>query len=157
MGEAKEVSAMRYLVDNVHIEASGQQVWEWLMHLAEHYLEWHPDHVSAEWVRGKPNRVGSILEVIESLDGHRERLRFELTRTDPPALYEYRIRGAIAALLPKGSFAIESDNTGCAFTAKIAYRLGALTEWLFRSRMRALQVHQEEEGLNLKRILERPS
>jgi hypothetical protein len=43
---------------------------------------------------------------------------------------------------------------GLAFTASISYRFGWLTQRLFKRRMIALKRHMEEEGSNLKRIVE---
>ena len=40
------------------------------------------------------------------------------------------------------------------FTASVRYRFGAVTEWLFRQRVRALRTHMRKEGENLKRLAE---
>lgn len=122
--------------------------------MSEHYAEWHPDHVSAEWVHGGPNQVGSILEAVEDLGGTREVLRLEMISIDPPRGFKYRIRGPISLLLPGGVFAVISDSGGARFTAAISYRFGRLTERLFNRRTAALRRHMKEEGENLKRIVE---
>ena len=122
--------------------------------MAEHYTDWHPDHVSAEWVHGEPNQVGSILEAVEDLGGTREVLQLEMTSIDPPHGFEYRIRGPISLLLPGGAFAVVSAGGGARFTATISYRFGRLTECLFNRRTAALRSHMKEEGENLKRIVE---
>jgi hypothetical protein len=124
--------------------------------MSEHYTEWHPDHVSAEWERGEPNQVGSILKAVEDLGGTREMLRLEMTTIDPPHGFEYRVRGPISLLLPGGAFAVVSDCGGARFTATISYRFGELTERLFNRRTAALRRHMKEEGENLKRIIESP-
>jgi hypothetical protein len=41
---------MRQLTDSITVDASPDRVWAWLLGLAEHYIEWHRDHVSAIWV-----------------------------------------------------------------------------------------------------------
>ena len=84
----------------------AEPIWVWLAGLSEHYAEWHPDHVSADWERGEPHRVGSILRAVEDLGGKREVLRFEMTSVDPPHGFEYRMRGPISMLLPGGAFAV---------------------------------------------------
>ena len=145
---------MRELTDSIRIDSPPEPIWEWLSGLSEHYTEWHPDHVSAEWEQGEPNEVGSILRAVEDLGGSREVLRFEMTSVDPPHRFEYRIRGPISMLLPGGAFAVVSDDGGARFTATISYRFGRLTELLFRRRTAALQRHMKEEGENLKRIIE---
>lgn len=145
---------MRQLADSIGIDAPPEPIWEWLSALSEHYTEWHPDHVSAEWEHGEPNQVGSILKAVENLGGTREVLRFEMTSVKPPHRFEYRIRGPISLLLPGGAFVVESDDRGSRFTATISYRLGPLTERLFKHRTATLRKHMQEEGENLKRIIE---
>ncbi len=145
---------MRGLTDSIRIDSPPQPVWEWLSALSEHYTEWHPDHVSAEWELGEPNQVGSILRAVEELGGTREIIRFEITSVEPPRGFEYRIRGPISVLLPGGAFAVVSDDGGSRFTATILCRFARLTERLFKSRTAALKRHMKEEGENLKRIIE---
>lgn len=145
---------MRQLTDSIGIAAPSEAVWEWLTALSEHYTDWHPDHVSAEWEHGEPNQVGSILEAVENLGGTREVLRFEMTAVEPPHRFEYRIRGPISLLLPGGNFVVVPDDRGSQFTATISYRFGRLTERLFKHRTAALRRHMKEEGENLKRIIE---
>lgn len=146
---------MRYLKDTVHIDAPPQEVWQWIIHLADHYREWHPDHVSAEWITGPPNRVGSVMRAVERLGSHDEDLLFELIEFDPPHRFAYRIGRSIGLLLPEGAFEVEPDDGGgCRFTARIGYRFGALTERLFRHRIAQLRTHIAEEGSNLKVLVE---
>jgi uncharacterized protein YndB with AHSA1/START domain len=145
---------VRQLVDSIVIDSPPEPIWQWLTDLATLYTHWHPDHVSAEWERGEPNQVGSILRAVEDLGSAREVLRFELTTIDPPHRFEYRIRGPISMLLPGGAFTVAPHNGGSQFTASISYRFGTLTERLFKRRVAALAEHMKEEGQNLKRIIE---
>ena len=142
------------LVDTVEINAPPGNLWVWLADLAVHYTEWHPDHVSAEWIKGEPNQVGSQLKAVEQLTGHREELVFEMVDVDPPRRMEYRILGPHGLLLPSGSFEISEGDGGSVFRASINYRFGRLTRSLFRSRMEAMRVHMREEGEQLRRIIE---
>ena len=148
---------MRELSDSIEIDAPPAQVWLWIMTLADHYTEWHPDHVSAEWKRGQPNEPGSILEVVERLGRHQERLHFEVSSVEPLKCFRFRLRGLIATLLPNGSFTIEPSRDGTTFTARLAYRFGPLTERAFRSWTAVLRRHMSEEGVNLKAIIESKS
>jgi hypothetical protein len=129
-------------------------VWWWLSTLASHYREWHPDHVSAAWVRGDPNEVGSRLEVVERLGGHRETLVFEVTAIDPPRRFEYRIVGVHSALIPGGRFVVKPRNDCSEFIAELDLRLPRLSGVVFRQRVKALRAHMREEGRSLKRLLE---
>lgn len=144
---------MRRLVDSVEIDASPEAVWAWLEALADHYTAWHPGHVSAHWRLGEPNELGSVLEVVEDIGDHRERLRFEVTRSRPPRLMEYRIQGAHSLLLPGGAFEVCPLDGGTRFIASVWCRGGVVVERLFRRRIAALRKHMREEGQNLKRLL----
>ena len=46
---------MRELRDSIEIDAPPERAWEWFEGLADHYADWHPAHVSAEWERGAPS------------------------------------------------------------------------------------------------------
>lgn len=145
---------MRELRDSIEIGAPPERVWEWIAGLADHYTEWHPAHVSAEWERGDPNEVGSVLRVVEDLGDNREELRFEVTAVEPRHRLEYRMLGPIAILLPGGAFTVAPTDGGSRFVATISFRFGWLTEHLFRRRAAMLRAHMSEEGENLKGIVE---
>lgn len=147
---------MRELRHSIDIDAPPARVWEWIAGLAGHYTDWHPAHVSAEWERGAPNQVGSVLKAIEDLGGDREELRFEVTAVEPHHRLEYRLLGPIGILLPRGAFTVDPANGGARFVATISYRFGWLTEHVFRRRTAMLRAHMSEEGENLRRILESP-
>lgn len=145
---------MRQIRDTVHIDAQPEAVWSWLAGLANHYTDWHPDHVSAEWLDGEPNSVGSILEAVEYIGDHKETLRFVMTEIDPPHLMKYRIRGLYSLLLPSGGFSIVADDDGSTFTATIDHRFGGMLDWVVPRRAEALRTHVHEEGVNLKHLVE---
>lgn len=142
------------LTESVEIDASPEQAWEWLATMADHYADWHPDHLDATWVRGPPNEVGSRMKAVEWLGGHRESLTLEMTAVDPPWSMEYRILGVHGLLIPGGSFEIAARHGGAVFTAGIDVRFPRLARLIFRRRMEALRTHMREEGQSLKRLLE---
>jgi hypothetical protein len=49
---------MIVLRDCVQIPAPPEVVWDWLEHLPDHILEWHPDHLGARWVARERVRAG---------------------------------------------------------------------------------------------------
>lgn len=145
---------MRSIRDTTHIRASRREVWAWLESMADHYTDWHPDHVSAEWIRGTPNQVGAELEVVEGIGGHQERLRFRLTRLIPERLYRYEIRGVRGWLLPGGAFELADADGGTVFVASIDCRWGSIVERILARRVEELRRHMREEGANLARLLD---
>jgi len=60
---------MIVLRDCVEIPAPPEVVWDWLEHLPDHILEWHPDHLGARWVRASGFVPGAVMEVRELLHG----------------------------------------------------------------------------------------
>lgn len=142
------------LTESVEIDASPEQAWEWLATMADHYADWHPDHVDAKWVHGPPNEVGSRMKAVESLGGHRQSMTLEMTAVDPPWSMKYRILGVHGVLLSGGSFEIAARHGGAVFTAGIDVRFPRFACLIFRRRMEALRTHMREEGQSLKRLLE---
>jgi uncharacterized protein YndB with AHSA1/START domain len=79
------------LRDTVAIEAGSPEVWEWLESLPDHYRQWHPDHLSAAWVRGRGLRPGAVMEAEEVLHGRRHRLRLTCVEVEPGRRVRYRL------------------------------------------------------------------
>jgi len=146
---------MGRLTDTVDIAAPSETVYAWLTHLDEHYVEWHPDHVSCRWLKGGADRVGSVLECVELLHGSRHVLRMRIRRAEPPRLIEYTCLAPASLVMSGGAFAIEAQGDGSRFTATLDFRGGSLLEMLARRRVEALRAHMREEGENLQRILGR--
>jgi len=144
---------MLLLRDSVSLDAAPDRVWSWLIGLADHYTEWHPDHLEAEWERGEPTRVGSVLRIVEILGGHKEELRLKLTVVEPPRRFAYRILGVHRAVIAGGAFEIAPVEQGCVFTATLRCRGGRLVARVFRRRLATLRVHMSEEGEQLRRLV----
>lgn len=147
------------LRDTVFVDAAPEAVWDWLAALPDHYLAWHPDHLSARWVRGSTVEPGAVLEAREILHGRRHRLRMAVTDVEAGSLLRYRVFPGLG-----GEFEVEAADGGSRFTAVIrlgidAPLVGVVLDRLLRrawgSRIDAIERHQREEGANLKALLER--
>ncbi len=142
------------LVDSVRIEANPGEVERWLLEIEGHYREWHPEHV--KWV----NLDGELAEgrrfyYEEYFKGRLYRSRCLITRIerDGSTLIEFKGLSLVDRIGGvSGSFRIEPDGGGCVVTATINLRPG----WLARliGLAQAIERHMEEEGANLKRLLE---
>lgn len=146
------------LRDSVEINAPPEAVWAWLEAMPEHYLEWHPDHVSCRWVSGDALALGAVMAAEERLHGQLHRLRLTLTEVEPGRRFAYRVQRGMS-----GEFELASSAGGTRFTATL--RLGlegpllgpvvdALLGLAMRRRLDSFRQHQREEGLNLKALLE---
>jgi len=151
---------MILLKDTVEIESSPEQVFEWLDHLPENYLAWHPDHVACRYLKGTSIlEKGSVLYVEEYLHGQLHRLKLRTTQVVPNNRLEYKAGFGVA-----GAFEVESQGSKVLFTADIALGstfpvLGWVLDWiitvLLSGRLEALKQHMAEEGVNLKKLLEK--
>ena len=150
---------MILLEDTVDIKASPEQVFEWLDHLPENYLAWHPDHVACRYLKGSSVlETGSILYVEEYLHGQLHRLKLRTTKVIPEVRLEYKAGIGIA-----GAFEVKSQGSTVLFKAEILLGtnlpgMGWVLDWIIKTllsdRLGALEQHMVEEGLNLKKLLE---
>jgi len=154
---------MILLRDEVRIDATPEQVFDWLAHFQEHYLAWHPDHVECRYLRGSSIlEKDAILYVEEYLHGDLHRLKLRATKVIPDSRVEYT-----AGLGIGGAFEVQPREDGVLFIAEITIGLGApgpgslldrMMERVLAGRIKAMEQHMAEEGENLKQWLEqRPS
>lgn len=142
------------LSDTVEIGTAPEKLFAWFRELDRHYREWHPDHRDCYWLRGDSLAPGSVLYAEEYLHGKLHKLRYRMTEVLPNRYARFRLLGAIGLLVPRGEFRIEPTETGARFTATLYPRCGRLLRRLMPGRVQALITHQQEEGRNLKKLLE---
>jgi hypothetical protein len=148
------------LRDSIDIDVPPEVVWDWLEHLPDHYLEWHPDHLGARWVREQSFAPGAVMEAREVLHGKAHTLRMVMTEARPGRFVRYRFfPGAW------GELRVDPVDGGSRFTAGVdvgtrAPVVGPVLDRVLRatigSRLESVARHQAEEGVNLKALLERP-
>ncbi len=145
---------MRQLRESIQINSPLETISEWLAGLSGHHTKWHPDRVSAEWERGEPNQVGSILRAVQDLAGQREVLRLAGDIVRPAPQVHLPDAGPHLDAAPGGVLAIVANDEGSTFTASISYRFGRVTERVFGSRMTAVRRRMREESESLSQIIE---
>ena len=102
---------MILLRDEVRIDATPAQVFDWLAHFQEHYLAWHPDHVECRYLRGSSIlEKDAILYVEEYLHGDLHRLKLRATEVIPDSRVEYT-----AGLGIGGAFEVQQREDGVLF------------------------------------------
>ena len=145
------------LEESIIIDVPATRVWSWLSDLPRHYREWHPAHLSCRYVRGERLETGSVLQIEEHLHGKPHSLTLCATAVIPNRLLQYAGRGF------RGAFELESTNGGTSFTASlecgwripfIGRFIDAVARRALGNRLAALRRHMEEEGRNLKRLLQ---
>ncbi len=152
---------MIVLRDEVEIGAPPERAFAFLSRIDLHYTDWHPNHRGAEWVEGQPGEAGAVLAVEEVLHGKLHRLRLRITAVRPGREIRYRIGPGA-----RGAFRFARLNGGVRFAAELTFGwnrpllsrlLDPMLARLLGKRLEALRRHMEEEGRNLKALLERRS
>jgi hypothetical protein len=147
------------LRDEIEIYATPEQIFEWFSQFDANYLEWHPDHVSCEFLEGTFCQEGSIVYTEEYLHGELHKLKMRITRYQTNSLIEYKILGTKSW----GSFAVEPKGKKSSFIAELHFGLGVslldkiidpILERLLSFQLDAFRTHMKEEGQNLKTILQ---
>ena len=145
---------MKTLKESIEINVSPEVIWEWFLHLAENYCEWHPSHIKAYWKSGIPNKIGSVFYAEENIAGELLKMKSKLTKLIPNKLYKFKTVGSLKLLLPRGTFEIKTSDNGSIFTATLDFRMGNLLSKIVNKKVREITQHMIEEGQNLKDILE---
>lgn len=150
------------LKNSIEIRTTPEKIFEFFSSLVDDksYRALHPyDHVALRWLKGPPWQEGSVIYAEEYIDEELHKLTFIVTRVVPNREIEYvpvsRFRRRYA---PKYSFSVESKEASCVFTAAVHARIPLLLRLLSKKKvargLSSVQKHMEEEGENLKRILE---
>ena len=115
-----------------------ETIWNWVLHLSENYCAWHTSHITAYWKKGKPNQIGSILYAEEDIEGDMVKFGSKITKLVPNNLFEFETVGTMKFLMPRGT----------------DFRMGKLLSKIAKKSMNNIIQHMQEEGENLKKILE---
>jgi len=148
---------MKTLRESIEINVSPEVIWDWFLHIAENYLEWHPSHIKANWETETVSEVGSILYAEEDINGEFLKMKSKFTKLIPNRLSRFKTIGALKLILAGGSFEIEPSENGSIFTATLYFHMGKLLSKIAKKKAQEISQHMIEEGENLKKILEKSS
>ncbi|MFX0167251.1 MAG: SRPBCC family protein [Promethearchaeota archaeon] len=147
---------MKTLRESIEINVPPEIIWDWFLHIAENYLEWHPSYIRANWETEIVSKLGSILYAEEVINKDFLKMRSMVTKLIPNRLYRFKTLGVLKLLLAGGSFEIEPSENGSIFTANLDFHMGKLLSKLVKKKVQQISQHMIEEGQNLKKILEKP-
>ncbi|NLF29804.1 MAG: hypothetical protein GX591_02815 [Planctomycetes bacterium] len=152
------------LSHSLWIRATPEQVFAFLTGVVDDatYRAWHPgEHLSLQWVKGEPWRVGSVLYATERLGGRLRKMTLRVTRVIPgrridlAPLSRFQRRYA-----PRNTYAVRPEADGCRLTLTLHLRLPLPLRLLARAmldrRLAAAKRHMVEEAEHLKHRLEGP-
>ena len=149
---------MIVIQDTVSIKATSPDVFHWFEHLDEHYLSWHPSHVSCCYLKKQALELGAVLYAEEYLHGKLHKLKFHITNVIPNQEFQYRIMPGI-----HGGFRFLENEEGVDVHAevRIGWNLSFIGRFidfvlnlLFSNIINDLRQHMSEEGVNLRSLLE---
>jgi hypothetical protein len=139
----------------IHIDAPPGRAFEFFRRMPDNYRRWHPDHVRFEWVTGTDLMRGTVFCFEERIDGRPLRRTAVFTSVIENRYLEFApTNRLLRLLLPKLIFRFVPVADGFRFEAEIQVRTGPLGAWLNRREFDAIRRHMQEEGENLKRLLE---
>ncbi|MGD2184497.1 MAG: hypothetical protein PVI71_00155 [Desulfobacterales bacterium] len=150
------------LTDSIKIKTTAQKIFTFLTSIVDDnsYRAWHKeDHVSFRWLKGQPWTEGSVVYAEEYIHGKLHKLKFKITKIVPNKRIEYvPVSRFIRKFFPKNEFIIVQKGEFCLFIASGTYRLGWIGKTFFKKAVEkglsSAKTHMQEEGENLKQILE---
>jgi hypothetical protein len=143
------------LRSTVRIRTVPQRVFDFFRSMDANYRAWHPDHVLFRWLGDGRLREGAEFYFEERIGGELLKKRVRFTRIEPGRLMEFAPTAWWFRLfLPSIRFVVMPDAEGCRVEQEIRVRVGPLGRRLARRQFEAVQRHMDEEGENMKRLLE---
>lgn len=136
--------------DGAHLPAPPARIAAFFETLDEHYLDWHPDHISFAWLDGARRehfhfeerigrwRISMAMHATRSANGHVVTCR-PLSRW-------------VALVMPWMTFEVGPENGGSRYRHRIRLRLGPFAGLLNRTLIEPLRAHMRAETVHLATI-----
>jgi len=145
------------IIDKTIIFCTPQKAYSKLVYFFQstaHYKEWHKDHISCYWNKGKDFSVNSILYAKELLNGIPFLLGFKIIKNDPNKEIEFKMLFPFLLLCRGGYFIFLHNNTMTEITAQLEFRGGNIIRKVFNKEIESIRKHMREEGQNIKKNVE---
>lgn len=140
---------------SAEIRGSSGRLFSFFAGMEENYLRWHPDHVAFRWLDAPALKPGTRFYFEERIAGKLLKKTVVFTQVIPGQLIEFApVSRFFALFLPRISFIVTPNAAGFSVTQEIVIRTGPVGAWLNRREFDAVRKHMQEEGGNLKRLLE---
>jgi len=139
---------------SVDINVAPDVVYDWLLQLDVNYKTWHPDHGECYWLEGQKFEKDAVLYSEQYLHGKLHKQKSRVTHIEPNRCIEYQFLGLHSILVSRGKFVVTACEGGARFTEVLEIRFATVLKLIAKKRLQALEMHQEEEMTNLKKMLE---
>ena len=141
------------------IDATPEQIWDFFYHIENNYQKWHDDHDFWRWTRGDPLEVGSKIDSQETVGGHKGGIKATVIESVRNKKIAIRPEWPLSFMCPRLEWIIERKGDDTYFIARTHYSFGKIFLTLRKKSVDEIlfltQKHMDEEGVNLKNILER--
>ncbi|WP_254279515.1 SRPBCC family protein [Haloarcula marina] len=144
------------LEEATRVSAPPEAIYRFFETMDANYERWHPDHIEFRWVGGDGLAQGAEAYFEERIAGKTQQKTVRFTEVVPDRYIEFKPTSLLVGLLmPSISFTIDPHENGCDVTQRIKIRTGPIGARLNRREFDAVRAHMQEEGENLKTLLER--
>lgn len=150
-------SEQHIIKSSIEIETTPEKIWDFFLNLEKNYTKWHPeDHVFWRWVNGKPLEVGTKIDSKEIIQGHKAGIKAVVLETIKNKKIVLGLRWPFSIVCPKIEWIIETKGSNCIFTAITYYKFSKAFLWFHNINdiLNMTKKHMDEEGENLKKLLE---
>ena len=151
----------KYIIkSSTEINTSPEKIWDFFLNLESNYQKWHPaEHQFFHWTKGKPLEVGSKFDSKETVAGHKTKLKGVCTESVKNKKIVFKPVWPISFICPKIEWNFKQQGEKTIFTAQTHFKFGRLflmfKKDAVKEMMEITKKHMDEEGVNLKNILER--
>jgi len=149
------------VTESIEIETSPAELFSYLIGIVDDagFKTLNADNISFCWLKGEPWVEGSIAYAEKYLHGKPHKFKFIISKVVPNRHIEYRpTSGLMRRFFPKKEFIIEQTSNGCRFISSATFMIGWIGKTFFRRKiddgLSVFRAYLQEEGKNLKRILE---
>ena len=145
---------------SIEIDTTPEKIWDFFKNIKTNYKQWHTkEHVFFHWIKGKPLEIGSKFDSEEEIDGNKVRIKGICVESEENKIIAFKPSWPVSFICPRIEWIIETKGTKTVFTANTYYKFGKIYLKTKKEKvnliLKVAQKHMDEEGVNLKNILEK--
>ena len=147
--------------DSTEIKTTPEKIWDFFINLDKNYKSWHPeDHIVFKWVKGKPMTTDSHYYGEEYMNGRVKKFKGTIGEVIPNRKIVFKFTFPVTLVSPYFEWRIEPKGSNSVFTAITIIRCEKFYRRIMRKKswdtlIATGKKHVQEEGENLKKILEK--
>lgn len=149
-----------YAVESTtEIKTTPEKIWEFFYAIENNYKIWHPEcHNYWHWLKGNPLEIGSKIDSEETIGGHKSKIKATVIASVKNKEIALKPVFPLSFMCPKLEWVFEPSGENTLFIARTHYKFGriflAFKKKTVDEIISLTREHMDEEGDNLKRILE---